>query len=213
MQVFMGIAIRPLGLLAIGLVLCLGCSPRSTEALVDELTDEDPFTRAKAASELTVRMDPATVGPLVTALDDESEDVRWEASLALVAIGRPAVEPLSAALKSKKDSLRRDAATVLYRIYESTHDPQLAERFAEALSRKDYAVVAGAYRYYLHGEMLGAEPVLIGAIREFGSSGMAADFANSGKGRLVTAARQWVSDHGYSMVPVGSRQPGLGGTP
>jgi hypothetical protein len=97
---------------------------------------------------------------------------------------------------------------VLYRTYEKTHDTRLSKLFSEALANKDYAIIAGAYRYYLRGEIEGSEPVLIVALYQYGTSGMTTDFANSGRSRLGDAARKWASDHGYSMVPAGSRQTG-----
>jgi hypothetical protein len=205
---FLTRALKPLEALAIAVVCCLGCASRSTDTLVADLQDDDEYIRAKAASELAMRKDPLAIEPLIAALSDKNEDVRWEASLALEAFGRTALAPLSVALASKDSTSRRESAAVLFRMYERTHDGGLSKLFAEALANKDYAIIAGAYRYYLRGEIEGAEPDLISALYQYGTSGMAADFANCGKGRLGDAARKWASDHHYSMVPAGSRQVG-----
>jgi len=83
--------------------LVTGQSPggKSTEDLIQNLTHKDAKVRSEAAWALGKRGDPSAVGPLIQALDDGDRNVREWSSLALVKIGKPAVDPLIAALKDK----------------------------------------------------------------------------------------------------------------
>jgi HEAT repeat protein len=85
--------------------------PRAVEALAAALQDEADNVRENAARALGQIKDPRAVGPLVKALADDA--AAQEVSVALAAIGKPAVEPLLAALRDKDEGVRSYAATTL----------------------------------------------------------------------------------------------------
>jgi len=86
----------------------------ATQPLVEAmLNDGEEEVREYAASALGKIGDERAVEPLLRALKDKDEDVRWQATLALVKIGEPAVEPSIEALKDKDLNVRRGVAYVL----------------------------------------------------------------------------------------------------
>ena len=112
--------------LAILLMLALaglvtGQSPgsKSTEDIIQNLTHKDAKVRSDAAWALGKRGDPSAVDPLIQALDDGDRNVREWASLALAKIGKPAVDPLIAALKDKNDLVKWESAMDLGLINDS----------------------------------------------------------------------------------------------
>jgi len=112
---------------------------RSVQPLIAALGDGDSFVREAAARALgqlgegalaeavlaalkceaqaVVELgDPRAVNPLITALGDRDEDVRWAATTALVQIGPSTVQALTAALGDENEWVRQAAAKALGQI-------------------------------------------------------------------------------------------------
>jgi HEAT repeat protein len=93
--------------------------------LVELLQHETFHVRWEAAKALEQMQPPAAVVGLTRALRDEEQDVRWVASDALIAIGRPAIEPLLRALIEHGDSY--ELCQSARRILQHVEDPDLQE--------------------------------------------------------------------------------------
>jgi HEAT repeat protein len=90
---------------------------QDVEALIKALTfNTDPQIRQYAAYLLGKAKNPRAIQPLVEALADFDKAVREQATLALSAIGKAAVEPLAEAMKEPKWETRYRAAEALGKI-------------------------------------------------------------------------------------------------
>ena len=76
----------------------------------------DPEVRLYAAYLLGKARNPRAIQPLIEALADFDKSVREQATLALSAIGKAAIEPLAAAMKEPRWETRYRAAEALGRI-------------------------------------------------------------------------------------------------
>ena len=87
------------------------------EGLVHALHDStDPMVRQYAAYLLGKAQNPRAIQPLIEALGDFDKSVREQAVLALSAIGKSAIEPLSAAMKEPRWETRYRAVEALGKI-------------------------------------------------------------------------------------------------
>jgi len=87
------------------------------DGLVRTLRDNtDPEVRLYAAYLLGKARNPRAIQPLIEALADFDKSVREQATLALSAIGKAAIEPLAAAMKEPRWETRYRAAEALGRI-------------------------------------------------------------------------------------------------
>jgi len=87
---------------------------KGVEGLVQSLRDStDPTVRQYAAYLLGKARNPRAIQPLIEALGDFDKSVREQATLALSAIGKAAIEPLSSAMKEPKWETRYRAAEAL----------------------------------------------------------------------------------------------------
>jgi HEAT repeat protein len=77
------------------------------------LNSPDDFDRGDAAKALGQMGDERVVAPLVQALRDSEDTVRWEAARALSMIGEPAVESLLKLLSDSDSDVRGRAAHAL----------------------------------------------------------------------------------------------------
>jgi len=82
-------------------------------ALID---NTDPNVRQYAAYLLGKTKNPVVIQPLIIALADFDKSVREQATLALVQLGKSAVEPLTLAMKQPKWETRYRAAEALGKI-------------------------------------------------------------------------------------------------
>src|SRR4030067_712977 len=81
------------------------------DTLVQDLKDNDLIVRLHAAKALGEAKDARAVEPLIAALGDKG--CGHTAANALAKIGKPAVEPLTSALKDESPAVRRNAAIAL----------------------------------------------------------------------------------------------------
>ena len=106
----------------------------------------------------------------IKALQDEKEEVRRTAAIALGKIKDPAVEALIASLKDEKSaSVRRRAAVALGEI----QDPQAEAFLLAAFKKGNLEAVAGAHAFFIRRGEPGTETQLIKALQEFGYIRMA----------------------------------------
>jgi len=84
----------------------LEAGPEATAYLVKALQDKNALIRHEAAKTLLGVHDPAAAPALVEALIDESIEVHWAASEALIALGRDAILPVLHGITRHFDSYR-----------------------------------------------------------------------------------------------------------
>jgi HEAT repeat protein len=108
------------------------------------------------------------------------------------------VSPLIAALKDADAQVRRNAAGALGGI----KDPRAVEPLLAALNKRDLAVIAGAYSFFIERAEKGSEGALIQALKAHGDAEMAAAFLNCGNSALEAAAGKWAEAHGYQARPM-----------
>jgi hypothetical protein len=89
---------------------------RAVEPLIAALKERESIVRQMAAAALGQIKDSRAVGPLINALKDSDAAVQHLAEGALVAIGTPAVDSLTAAMKDSDSEVRVAAAGVLGQI-------------------------------------------------------------------------------------------------
>src|SRR5262249_32546233 len=125
----------------IGSIAAIG-HPSGESALKEGLDNpnEDNEARAQAATGLGRIGTPSAVNALITALGDYDLKVQLAASAALARVGRAAVNPLLAALRSSDSLWRIRAADALGRIHALEATPGVVA----ALSDKDSRVRAAA---------------------------------------------------------------------
>jgi hypothetical protein len=142
---------------------------------------------------------------------------------ALVAIGKPAVEPLMAAARQGEDPIRKHAITALGEIGDRRAAPLLTELVAEAepgvwqtastalaLVERDHvkellALLSSPETVRVHLGLIelgrkGTEDELVAALESYGFAEMAEDFLESGNTALERAAKDWAKTHGYEIT-------------
>ena len=128
------------------------------ESLIEDLKDENSFTRANAALSLGNTGDSKAIEPLIEALRDENSFVRQNAATALGHIGdSQAIEPLiEVILKDKIDFVKQVAAKALANIGELSFEPLLKMLGNEDGNvRKNAAMALG-----LIGDAKAVEPLI-----------------------------------------------------
>jgi HEAT repeat protein len=112
-------AAAALGGMDIFCLLPVGCHlDHNVIVLIRELNDEDPMVRLSASKALGDIRDASAVEPLIATLGDRN--CGNMAANALANIGKPSVEPLCEALKDGSVIARRNAATALGKIKDSS---------------------------------------------------------------------------------------------
>ena len=86
---------------------------QSIAALLAQLDAEQPATRSQAAEALGAAKAEVAIPKLITLLDDPDEGAQWKATVALGAIGKPALAPLINALTHEKERARWKAESAL----------------------------------------------------------------------------------------------------
>lgn len=194
----------------------------AVEPLIQDLKNENPDVRSRAAKELGRIRDNRAVKPLIAALEaSQVLDVQSAAAEALGDIkDARALRPLIAVLTNPKRSnaTRSSAAAALGKIGRPAVEPLIAalsdgdrhtQLFAikalhalnnrRATNALSATLAAGLYRTIVGRGMEHSEPLLMMALERNGSKQMAEDFLNCGNSQLEEAARIWASRRGYQI--------------
>jgi HEAT repeat protein len=129
-------------------------------------------------------------------------------SLSLIATPEDTVliRHLITALNDDHIEVRKPAAKGLV---EARSNQKAHESLMNACYRKDLAIVAEYYEFYLDNLNTEIEPILSDAL-ENGSKDMALALLNSGNDKLSQAAESWANRNNYQVVKSQSyRQPGI----
>lgn len=110
-------------------------SSGNVKGLVNALGYKKDQAIVQAASLALVEIGPASVKPLIAALEDKDEAVCQAANETLAKLGEPAIEPLIAALKNY--SIREVAAEVLGKIGEPALNTAVEHLMIEFLGEKE----------------------------------------------------------------------------
>jgi HEAT repeat protein len=111
--------------------------PDKIDRLINQLQDNNAYTRRRAIRALSKTPDPRAVEPLIAQFTkDGGRGLHGEVVRALVAIGSPAVGPLIDALKDEDHRLRQNSATALGYI----GDRRAVEPLIEALKDENWQV-------------------------------------------------------------------------
>jgi len=127
---------------------------RAIEPLIDALKykseapgQESTILRVEAAKALGTIKDARAAGPLIEALSVEDMRVRESAAVALRQIGKPAVEPLIASLKSNSMSVKLSAAMILGDLKDnSAVEPLIQELLLDSYDETSW-VFRAAFRF------------------------------------------------------------------
>ncbi|OGW29289.1 MAG: hypothetical protein A2X59_09705 [Nitrospirae bacterium GWC2_42_7] len=98
--------------------------------LIKSLNDKDLLVKLASADALAKIKDPRAIDPLIHALRDENTHMQSRSRMALIEIGRPAVESLINALADENKGIQKEAAYALGAI----HDPRAIEPLIELLN-------------------------------------------------------------------------------
>jgi HEAT repeat protein len=132
---------------------------QGVEGLVHALRDStDPMVRQYAAYLLGKAQNPRAIQPLIEALGDFDKSVREQAMLALSALGKAAIEPLSAAMKEPKWETRYRAAEALGKIADEKAVKPLIQALKDNRDHVRYMAVKGLREF---GDSDATEPLII----------------------------------------------------
>jgi len=132
---------------------------KGVEGLVFSLRDStDPMVRQYAAYLLGKAQNPRAIQPLIEALGDFDKSVREQATLALSAIGKAAIEPLSAAIKEPKWETRYRAAEALGKIADEKAVKPLIQALRDNRDHVRYMAAKGLREF---GDSDATEPLII----------------------------------------------------
>jgi hypothetical protein len=131
------------------------------------------------------------------AREREESRVREGAAVALGGIKDVrALEPLAISLKDSSAKVRKAAARALLEI----DDKRAVDFLLSALQKKDFAIIALEYDFFIQRGESGTEAVLIKALDSCGDPGMAERFVSSGNSLLEAAGDGWAKQHAYSIT-------------
>jgi HEAT repeat protein len=129
------------------------------EDLVHALRDStDPMVRQYAAYLLGKAKNPRAIQPLVEALGDFDKSVREQATLALSAIGKAAIAPLSDAMKEPKWETRYRAAEALGKIADEKAVQPLIQALKDNRDHVRYMAAKGLREF---GNSEAVDPMII----------------------------------------------------
>jgi HEAT repeat protein len=132
---------------------------KGVEDLVHTLRDStDPMVRQYAAYLLGKAQNPRAIQPLVEALGDFDKSVREQATLALSAIGKAAIAPLSAAMKEPKWETRYRAAEALGKIADEKAVQPLIQALKDNRDHVRYMAAKGLREF---GNSEAVDPMII----------------------------------------------------
>ena len=132
---------------------------KGVEDLAHALRDStDPMVRQYAAYLLGKTKNPRAIQPLIEALGDFDKSVREQATLALSAIGKAAIEPLSAVMKEPKWETRYRAAEALGKIADEKAIKPLIQALKDNRDHVRYMAAKGLREL---GDSDAIEPMII----------------------------------------------------
>jgi HEAT repeat protein len=105
---------------------------KAVAPLSETLKSRDQGQRWEAAKALSQIGDPAAIGVLVNALEDQVFEIRWLAAEGLIKIGRPAVPPLLKLLIQHSDSVWSREGT--HHVLHDLHDQVLKRKLRAVLN-------------------------------------------------------------------------------
>jgi HEAT repeat protein len=163
--------------------------PRTVETMVRVVRTQEYGTCAMRG--LTDSGDPRAIAALIGVMTDPNDPEDESASSLLFKVGSTAVEPLVAVLQSPDTRPRRLAAKALAQI----KDPRAVNALLDALRRRDTAVVAGGYVFFVDYGQPGSEDTLIEALNQYNDEQMAEFMLNCGNSKVEAATRAWGKKH------------------
>jgi HEAT repeat protein len=178
------------------------------DPLIELLNDSSSYVSWTSAKALGKIGDIRAADPLIAAAADrkiksrvalaalEKVDAEWRSREAVASWS----SGLIGQLEDPDGDVKREAARTLAEI----GDTQAQEALRNASAQRAYAVVAGAHAFYLREGSPYQEPVLCDALYLSGTAVMAKALLNSGRPKLVKAAREWVRTHGLSLISLPS---------
>jgi HEAT repeat protein len=129
------------------------------EGLVKTLLNStDPKVRQYAAYLLGKAKNPRAIQPLITALADFDKSVREQATFALSAIGKAAIQPLAEAMKEPQWEVRYRAAEALGQIADEKVVKPLIKGLSDNKDHVRYMAVKGLREI---GDSDAVEPMII----------------------------------------------------
>jgi HEAT repeat protein len=129
------------------------------ESIIAALRDNtDPRVRQHAAYLLGQAKNPRAIQPLISALGDFDKAVREQATLALSAIGKAAIEPLSEALHEPRWITRYRAAEALGRIADEKAVKPLIQALKDNRDHVRYMAAKGLQEI---GDSDAVEPLIV----------------------------------------------------
>jgi HEAT repeat protein len=187
--------------------------PRALEPLIAALKDRDVPVRYHAARALGEIKDPRAVEPLIAALKDTdyytdgifAYYVRTGAAMSLGKIkDSRAVEPLIAAMKETNLDFRdREVPAELLAEFQ---DPRAVGALLAGMRKRDMAVIAGAYKFFIKRGDAGSEDALIEMLNGYPDADTVQEFLHSGNPKLEKAVRDLATSLGTRIV----ERPGEG---
>jgi len=132
---------------------------KGVEELIHLLRDStDPMVRQYAAYLLGKAKNPRAIQPLIEALGDFDKSVREQATLALSAIGKAAIEPLSAVMKEPKWETRYRAVEALGKIADEKAVQPLIQALKDNRDHVRYMAAKGLRDF---GDSDATDPMII----------------------------------------------------
>jgi HEAT repeat protein len=132
---------------------------QGTDILISALhNNAEPAIRRYAAYLLGNARTPLAIRPLIEALGDSDKSVREQAMLALVATGKAAIEPLSAAMKDPKWETRYRAAEALGKLADEKAVKPLVQGLQDSRDHVRYMAAKGLTGL---GDSTAVDPLII----------------------------------------------------
>lgn len=158
---------------------------------------------------------PRIVSLMMRKLGTTRGDALWSrdeaaATDVLVQAGQAAVDPLVRLARKEEDKTAEAALVTLALMGE--HDRKQVSPLLAALRRRDYALIAELYRFYLYlgvgeRELVGAlsrRPFRPGTTTEWSATyELFSSYFRSGSPRLAAGAREWAERHGATVTTSG----------
>jgi len=144
--------------------------------------------------------------PLLDVMCNEDEDCQSAAAKAIgEEIGKPATDALIKIIDNEDGRYGKTARYYAAGALAGINAKRAKKRLDEALTEKDYPVVAGGAEYYIMQGEEDTETKLIIALNLYGNQDMLDLYLNCGNSLLEAAAKSWAKKNGYSvMTSVGS---------